>query len=70
MEARRRKGTRPEHLLYVSPLESHSCSIDEKHREVWDSLTAAGNSFFSRWLGLIIKTEMPTACFPLSYRNM
>lgn len=50
-----------------SLLESCSCSIeDEEHGEVWDSFTAAGYSFSSRWLGLIIRIEMPTACFPLS----
>lgn len=57
--------------LHVSPLESRSCSIeDEELREVWDCLTAAGNSFFGGWLGLIIRIEMPTACFPTFSKNM
>lgn len=57
--------------LHVSPLESRSCSIeDEELGEVWDCLTAAGNSFFGGWLGLIIRIEMPTACFPTFSKNM
>lgn len=50
--------------MCVSLQESHSCSIeDEEHREVQDSLTAAGTSFFCRWLGLIIRIKMPIVSF-------
>lgn len=56
----RQGAKRPAHIWSV--LESCSCSIeDEEHREVLDSLTAAGNSFFSRWFGLIIRIKMPAA---------
>lgn len=49
--------------VYMTLLENRVYSVEHKeHKEVWDRLTAAGDSFFSRWRDLIIRIEIPPFC--------